>query len=133
MTEDERRADENERIDYAEGATAMTDIKQREDDAAALEGGPWRALEIEIEAHDATKAEFEAFRRDVSEAVKSLSAHVMEQGVVMNTLSRFILPEPVDPLVEALRSIGLDKADEWAGDIRKAAIAHGLTIQEQQP
>ena len=41
-----------------------------------------------------------------------------------------VSPKP-DPLVEALDSLGLRKADEWAGDIRKALAARGLEIREK--
>ena len=78
-----------------------------------------RAIE-QIEQH-------EAFRQEVSDAL----TYIKElYPTLPRNFHRFIIPKP-DPLVEALDSLGLRKADEWAGDIRKALAARGLEIREK--
>lgn len=76
----------------------------------------------------------EAFRQEVSDAVEqALSFGDVESLRRKGVLSRFIIAKPKpDPLVEALDSLGLRKADEWAGDIRKALAARGLEIREKK-
>lgn len=86
-----------------------------------------------LEAHDATKAEFEAFRRDVSEAVKVAKA-TMGSIAWNNTLSRFILPEPVDQwrdLRDALESAGVD--GPTISEVICGLRDRGLTITKEQP
>lgn len=81
-----------------------------------------RALLRAIEHH-------EAFRQEVSDAVEQANTKDWDAHPI---LWRFIIPAPKpDPLVEALDSLGLRKADEWAGDIRKALAARGLEIREK--
>lgn len=75
------------------------------------------------------QAEFEAFRREVSDAILSTATGLKDCDP---KLWPFIIAEP-DPLVEALDSLGLEKAGEWAPDIRKALAARGLEIREKQP
>ena len=61
-----------------------------------------------LEAHDATLAEFEAFKREVSDAASEALEAMVSSGTVAheravvghNTIARFILPKPVDPLAE---------------------------------
>lgn len=79
------------------------------------------ALCLAIEQH-------EAFRQKVSDIVEAyVNATNVDDWVNLKSL---IITEP-DPLVEALDSLGLRKADEWAGDIRKALAACGLEIREK--
>jgi hypothetical protein len=82
-----------------------------------------KALCRALEAHDATLAEFEAFKREVSDAITTPGAD----------LSRFIIPEP-DPLVEAVRDCGYATLDaiepEFAADLRAALAARGLKLVE---
>jgi hypothetical protein len=70
----------------------------------------WDALCRAIEAH-------EAFRREVSDVVKAAKAYGFGER-----LERFIIPKPVDPLVEALGEIngegGFDNFDHYARNIR---------------
>lgn len=105
-----------------------------------------------LEAHDATKAEFEAHKRDVSEVAKR--ARELIEGYVGNTdadgkraadfLSRFILADPVDPLEVLAAEVADNEAgvfrnaytfnpDNVAHCIALAALKRGLTITEQQP
>ena len=105
-----------------------------------------------LEAHDATKAEFEAFRREASEAVKAVKARSGPRAweAVIEHLTRFILPEPVDPLLIEAREICSQMHhaqlphiyDEYRAGQRDtdddvqlalAALKRGLTITEQQP
>lgn len=102
----------------------MMDIQQRAEQLVAIWRSPRLALHRALEAHDATKAELEAFKRDVSEAVKAaiseatMSGEAAKRGpAVWHILSRFILPEPVDPLLIEARAIcseamGVDYSNE---------------------
>jgi hypothetical protein len=71
----------------------------------------------------------EAFKQEVSDVM----TYIKElYPTLPRNFYRFIIPKPKpDPLVEALDSLGLRKADEWAGDIRKALAARGLEIREK--
>ena len=69
----------------------------------------------------------EAFRQEVSDAITGFDEYGTEAA--WEKLSRFIIAKP-DPLVEALDSLGLEKADEWAPDIRKALAARGLEVRK---
>ena len=87
-----------------------------------------------LEAHDATKAEFEAFRRDVSDAVKDVA--LCDPDLAERHLSRFILPEPVDPLVEAISAaIGeyITPGAPWENLRNELAKRGGKIVWEQQP
>ena len=86
-----------------------------------------KALCRALEAHDATLAEFEAFRRKVSdkaEVVKKL------HPTAACYLGDLILPKPVDPLVEAVRDCGYATLDaiepEFVADLRAALAKRGL-------
>lgn len=85
-----------------------------------------------LEAHDATLAEFEAFKREVSDAVEFDKANY--EGLCFPRLSRFILPKPVDPLVEAVRDCGYATLDaiepEFVADLRAALAKRGLKLVE---
>ena len=76
----------------------------------------------------------EAYKREVSDAVEELAVCVYDDSssIVRRYMGRFIIAKP-DPLVEALDSLGLERADEWAPDIRKALAARGLEIRKKQP
>ncbi len=90
-----------------------------------------KALCRALEAHDATLAEFEAFRRKVSdkaEVVKKL------HPTAACYLGDLILPKPVDPLVEAVRDCGYATLDaiepEFVADLRTAIAKRGLKLVE---
>ena len=96
-------------------------------DAIVLAEALCRALE----AHDAALAEFEAFRREVSDAVELDKANY--EGLCFPRLSRFILAKP-DPLVEAVRDCGYATLDaiepEFVADLRAALAKRGLKLVE---
>ncbi len=85
-------------------------------------------LRAEREAIAATKAEFEAFRQDVSDAVKAFfeaSGFDATKG-----LARFIITKP-DPVVEAIRDMALtDATQEGLDRLRAALAARGLKLVE---
>ncbi len=87
-----------------------------------------KALCCALEAHDATLAEFEAFRRKVSdkaEVVKKL------HPTAACYLGDLILPKPVDPLVEAIREASVSDADDGDASRLRAALAkRGLKLVE---
>ena len=93
-------------------------------------------LRASIVAHARAIEQHEAFKREVSDAAEQAVAFLGPQsekqprGRLAISLARFIITKP-DPLVEALDSLGLEKADEWAPDIRKALAARGLEIREK--
>ena len=88
---------------------------------------PVEALCRALEAHDATLAEFEAFKREVSDSVE----HYLDQWrysipsreVFACQFGSFILPKPVDPLVEAIREASVSDADDGDADRLRAALA----------
>ena len=92
-------------------------------DAIVLAEALCRALE----AHDATLAEFEAFKREVSDSVE----HYLDQWrnsipsreVFACQFGSFILPKPVDPLVEAIREASVSDADSGDAERLRAALA----------
>lgn len=103
-----------------------------------------RALEdlrAEREANAATKAEFEAFRQEVSDAVEHYldqwRDHTPSREVFTCQFAHFIIPKP-DPLVEALdamlRRRTLNPAAEVVADeaawLRAALAARGLKLVE---
>lgn len=78
---------------------------------------------------------FEAFKREVSDAVEKLLAwpSIRSQEIIVHNLSRFILPKPVDPLVEVaeeLRETYCATGADWAKATRAALAKHGLEIRE---
>ena len=88
----------------------------------------------QIEKRRAVEAELEALKRDMSDAVK----RARQEGSWSSNLSRFILPEPVDPLVELLslmmdRSLTDDDAKHNAEWLSEQLAKRGLTIKEQNP
>ena len=72
----------------------------------------------------------EAFKRDVSDAIQSC----MLGPVAEERLSPFILPKPVDPLVEALCEVRdspcIRDTAEIANDLRAALAKRGLEVRE---
>ena len=95
-----------------------------------------------LEAHDATLAEFEAFKREVSDAASEALEAMVSSGTVAheravvghNTIARFILPKPVDPLAEcfseALTGTAANAASyrDEAQDFRAALAKRGGRI-----
>ena len=87
------------------------------------------------------QAEFEAFKREVSDAVE----HYLDQWrhstpsreVFACQFGSFILPKPVNPLVEAWLDAfpgnHIDDAREECAKISAALAARGLEIREKQP
>ena len=84
-------------------------------------------LRRSIEAHARVIAEFEAFKREVSDSVE----HYLDQWrysipsreVFACQFGSFILPKPVDPLVEAIREASVSDADDGDADRLRAALA----------
>lgn len=76
----------------------------------------------------------EAFRQEVSDAVEHLLDGPVGLGTASSHLKRFILPKPVDPLVEVLTDIsgegGFDNYDHMAHRLHQALAARGLEIRE---
>ena len=103
---------------------------------------PAEALFASLEAHDATLAEFEAFKREVSDAASEALEAMVSSGTVAheravvghNTIARFILPKPVDPLAEcfseALTGTAANAASyrDEAQDFRAALAKRGGRI-----
>ena len=96
-------------------------------------------LERTLEAHDATLAEFDAYKREVSDTVEKLLSRFLTYDripkyAVRSALTRFILPKPVDPLVEAVKDCGYATLDaiekEFADDLRAALAKRGLKLVE---
>ena len=92
-------------------------------------------LRRSIEAHARVIAEFEAFKREVSDAVNGFARYCTVTDTPFPTdLSRFILPAPVDPLVEAVKDCGYATLDaiekEFADDLRAALAKRGLKLVE---
>ena len=95
-------------------------------------------LRRSIEAHARVIAEFEAFKREVSDSVE----HYLDQWrysipsreVFACQFGSFILPKPVDPLVEAVKDCGYATLDaiekEFADDLRAALAKRGLKLVE---
>lgn len=90
----------------------------------------------------------EALRQEVSEAANLVISDLERYGqpveVARNTLSRFIIAPPVDPLVEALNDAAADCverhkkapwfencANEYAQSLRAALAKHGLAIRKE--
>lgn len=129
----------------------MSDVEQRARDALneacgarhhfdrSTRDNNWvmKAMCRQIEAHDATKADFEAFRREVSDAVKMLLAKgefQIRRRVIEADLSRFILPEPVDPYEEEIEALIAEwESGPMAPEMIRKAFLRGLTITERQP
>ena len=84
-------------------------------------------LRRSIEAHARVIAEFEAFKREVSDSVE----HYLDQWrysipsreVFACQFGSFILPKPVDPLVEAILEASVSDADDGDADRLRAALA----------
>lgn len=88
---------------------------------------PCRALE----AHDETKRAFsEASKLAIAEAVRYGDATSRGPAVAQH-LEPFIIPDPVDPLAEAIREASLSDADQGDADrLRTALAARGYKIVE---
>lgn len=90
-------------------------------------------LRRSIEAHARVIAEFEAFKREVSDAVEDYYGEY-RKDLMHPLLSRFILPKPVDPLAEAVKDCGYATLDaiepEFAADLRAALAKRGLKLVE---
>jgi hypothetical protein len=85
-----------------------------------------------LEAHDATLAEFEAFKREVSDAVNGFERYCTVTDTPFPAdLFRFIIPKPVDPLVDAIREASVSDADSRDAERLRAALAkRGLKLVE---
>ena len=85
-------------------------------------------------AHEAVRRaieQHEAFKREVSDAIQSC----MLGPVAEERLSPFILPKPVDPLVDAIQEAdevetGWARASDYAEHLRAALAKRGLKIVE---
>ena len=84
-----------------------------------------KALCRALETHDATLAEFEAFKREVSDAVELDKANY--EGLCFPRLSRFILAKP-DPLIYLAREMvlldGVVRTDSQKAAIREGRAAN---------
>lgn len=87
------------------------------------------ALCLAIERH-------EAFRKEVSDAVEAAKRVYGGHLEAFDQLERFILPKPVDPLVEALQAVDEFASPTWveriAPQLRAALAARGLKIVEDK-
>ena len=72
------------------------------------------------------------FIQEVSDALKAVNAANTGIGIKLpESLAPFILPEPVDPLVEAMRDCGWNSdAEADAGALREVLAKRGLKIVE---
>ena len=94
-------------------------------------GSPWNSPTILNEALYRAIERHEAFAQEVSEAAEQAIAFLGRQsekqprGRLAIALARFIIPKPVDPLVEAFDAVwpGIDKAMVEA--LRTAMQARG--------
>lgn len=98
-----------------------------------LENKYGEALCRAIERHD-------AFKREVSDAVEDATADwsgdPCEGAIAVQNLKRFILPKPVDPLMEALRDVrevfegAFEDGQQEADYFRELLAARNLEIRE---
>ena len=109
-------------------ALALVAQLQEEDDGRKYSYAyHFEALCRAIEQH-------EAFRQEVSDAVHK------HWGYMPCEFDRFIIPKPVDPLVEAIADYKRTKGTgeyatnkDMADALRAALAARGLEIREKQP
>lgn len=95
----------------------------------------FEALCREIETLDAERAAHAQFRQEVSDRVEAFNKRWTGAGEshsdFMSLFSRFILPKPVDPLVEAIREASVSDADDGDASRLRAALAkRGLKLVE---
>ena len=110
---------------------ALNAVSRERDDYARWDASDTRedTIAIEtvcrlIEAHDATIAKSDAFKQEVSDAVNGFERYCTVTDTPFPTdLSRFILPKPVDPLVEAIREASVSDADDGDASRLRAALA----------
>lgn len=69
--------------------------------------------------------QYEQFKREVSDAIQSC----MLGPVAEERLSPFILPKPVDPLVEVMQDCGFIDIGTAVDDIRAALAKRGLEVR----
>ena len=109
----------------------MTEIEQKA--LALLKECGWggahlkRAWNPRYEALCRAIEQHEAFKREVSDAIIDCGAE--------RYLSRFILPKPVDPLVDAIQEAdevetGWARASDYAEHLRAALAKRGLEVRE---
>lgn len=126
----------------------MTEIEQKAlalvNEIAATRGTSWpcvdRANDSRWEALCRLIEQHEAFRQEVSDAAELARAGTVECGHsetwwALEPLDRFILPKPVDPLVEAMRDAcgaqGMETKHtpvELTEHLRAALAKRGLQI-----
>ena len=97
--------------------------------------GGIEALCRALERAEVEREAYEAFKRDVSNAVETAKRIYGDQPT-LDRLKDFIIPEPVDPLVEVLdflEQINWVDNTEIAKAFRKALDARGLEIVEKKP
>ena len=90
-------------------------------------------LKASITAHARAIERHEADMQAVSDAVEKLLEwpSIRSQAIIVSNLSRFIIAEPVDPLVEiadAMKETYCPTKTAWARNIRQALAARGLKI-----
>ena len=88
-----------------------------------------KALCRALEAHDAERAAHAQFRQEVSDAVNGFARYCTVTDTPFPTdLSRFIIPEPVDPLLHLAREMvlldGVVRTDSQKAAIREGRAAN---------
>lgn len=95
-------------------------------------------LRASIIAHARAIEQHEAFKREVSDAAVEYNEHGAQSGWL--GFDHFIIPKPVDPLVEVIADYKRTKGTgeyatnkDMANALRAALAARGLEIREKQP
>ena len=118
----------------------MTDIEAKALALLNKVGRDWGNVEMPAEninrAHDArcealcrAVEQHEAFRQEVSDALKKYFSMDWNTHNMVSDLHRFIITKP-DPLVEIMKELVLT-ARMTSGDLRAALEARGLEIREK--
>ena len=68
----------------------------------------------------------EAFRQEVSDALKGQFI-----GGIPDKVARFIIPKPVDPLVEVMNEMGFGMSKTASEEFREALAKRGYEIREK--
>jgi hypothetical protein len=114
------------------------DVEQRARDALNAvsrerQQGLWhetwhRGMDVPLEAVCRLIEQHDAYKREVSDAVVEYAGRENDGSLFYRDFSRFILSEPVDPLVEVMNEMGFGMSQNTAEDFREALAKRGLTI-----
>jgi len=103
-------------------------------------GSPWNSPTILNEALYRAIEQHEAYKQEVSDAVEKLNRHWQRYEPAKvdfhARFDRFIIPKPVDPLVEVakeMRNIYCATEEAWAKAARTALASRGGRIVFDQP